>query len=111
MPSASNERQIKERNDQMRRDRLTDEVVTKSLMSHKDGRRWIWLRLSEANLWQEDMQFDAGTMAYRKGQRNAGLRLLSDVTKFSPREYITMTEENTPVTLTEPPSEVETDYE
>ncbi len=105
MTSASNERQIRERKDQMRRDLLTDEVVTKSLMSHKDGRRWIWLRLSEGQLWQEDMQFDPGTMAYRKGQRNAALRLLADVTRHAPREYITMTEENTPVTLT--PSEVD----
>ncbi len=103
MTSASNERQIRARNDQMRRDRLTDETVTKSLMAHPDGRRWVWLRLSEANLWSEDMEFDSGYMAYRKGQRQAGLRLLADVSRFAPREYITMTEENTTVTLT--PSE------
>ncbi len=107
MTSASNERQIKARNDQMVRDRITDETVTKSLMSHPDGRRWVWLRLSEARLFVEDEDLDAGRMAYAKGRRNAGLRLLSDVTKYAPQEYVTMTEEASSVTLRAAPSEVE----
>ncbi len=107
MTSASNERQIRARNEQMARDRITDETVMKSLMSHPNGRRWVWLRLSEARIFTEDEDLDPQRMAYAKGRRNAGLRLLSDVTKYSPSEYVTMTEEASSVTLRAAPSEVE----
>ncbi len=107
--SATNERQIAARNKQLRRDRLNDEVVTKSLMSTSSGRRWVWLRLSEGSLWQEDMDLDFARMAHAKGVRNAALRLLKDVTAFCPVEYITMTEEAASVVLhTSPQDEEET---
>jgi hypothetical protein len=99
MTSATNERQVKLREEQQRRDRLTDEIITKQLMSTPDGRRWVWLRLSEARLFNEDEDLDPGRMALAKGRRNAGLRLLADVTTFTPSLYITMTEEATSVQL------------
>jgi len=46
-------------------------------------------------------------MAYAKGQRNAGLRLLNDVQRYAPRQYITMTTEATSVDLTKETKETE----
>lgn len=105
MPSATNERQIKARDQQHRRDRITDELITKQLMSTPDGRRWVWRRLGEAALFIENEDLDPYHMAYAKGTRNAGLRLLNDVSRFSPQEYIIMTQEATSVKLLEEPAE------
>lgn len=105
--SATNERQIKQRDAQRKRDRLTDEIITKQLMSTSDGRRWIWMRLGEAALFIENEDLDPYKMAYAKGVRNTGLRLLNDVTRFTPGEYITMTQEATSVKLLEEPEEDE----
>lgn len=109
MVSATNERQIRARKDQSRRDRLTDEIVTKALMAYTDGRRWVWLRLSEAEIFVEGESLDPATLAYQKGRRNAGLRLLKDVTTFTPLEYITMTEEATKLSLFQNPQEEASD--
>ncbi len=99
MTSATNERQIRVRKDQARRDRITDETIVKSLMSHVDGRRWVWLRLSEAQIFVEDGDLDPYRMAYMKGVRQPALRLLRDVNRFAPTSYVTMTEENTGIEL------------
>lgn len=109
MPSASNERQIKARNEQQKRDRLTDEIITKSLMSHPDGRRWVWLRLAEAQLFTDSGSLDAMQMAYDKGRKQFALQLLRDVNRFTPREYITMTEEATSIALRQEQTKEEDD--
>lgn len=109
--SATNERQIKKRQAQQRRDRITDELVTKQLMSTIDGRRWVWLRLSAANMFAGNENLDPYYMAFEKGIKNEGYRLLRDVTSFTPQEYITMTEEARSIKLHEEPQpeEEETD--
>lgn len=105
MTSASNERQVKARIEQMKRDRVTDKAVILHLMAYPDGRRWLWLRLSEAQIFIGDEDLDPYRMAFSKGIRNSGLKLLKDITSFAPAEYIIMTEENTSTTLRLTPSE------
>lgn len=103
--SATNERAIKKRNAQQRRDRVTEEMITKQLMSTPDGRRWVWLRLEEAKIFVGDENLEPYNMAFSKGVRNAGLRLLSDVSRFTPQEYVTMTTEATAIKLVSEPEE------
>lgn len=107
--SATNERQIKTRLAQKKRDRITDEIITKQLMGTPDGRRWVWLRLSEGALFLENEDLDPYRMAFAKGVRNTALRLLNDVTRFTPHEYIVMTQEATSVKLLAEPEEEDTD--
>lgn len=108
--SASNERQIREANERQRRDRITDRVITEALMSSVDGRRWVWLRLADAQLFVEDADLDPYRMAYTKGTKQFALRLLRDVNRFAPEAYITMTRENTAVALElNPPTEEPSD--
>lgn len=109
MTSASNERQIRARTDQARRDRLTDKIVIETLMSLPDGRRWVWLRLAEAGIFQSSEDLDHARLCFAQGVRNGGLRLLKDVTTFTPRQYIIMTEEATSVQLEEAPNVGSTD--
>lgn len=101
MTSATNERQIKASKEQAAKDRKSEREVMVSLMSTVSGRRWVWLRLSEAQLFTEESSLDAGYLAYRQGQRNAGLRLLNAVTLTTPEMYLRMTQENSGVQLQE----------
>jgi hypothetical protein len=91
--STTNERQIASRAAQSKRDRVTDKIVITSLMSQPDGRRWVWLRLTEAQIFQQSEDLDHAQLCMKVGLRNAGLRLLRDVTSFTPNEYILMTNE------------------
>lgn len=93
MTSSTNERQIARRTEQERRDRITDRLITQQLMSTVDGRRWLWLRLSEGHLFAEDENFDPGRMAFMKGRRQAALRILKDIQAFAPSEYVVMANE------------------
>jgi len=99
MTSSTNERQIVARSKRAERERIDDELVMKNLMSTPRGRGWIWRRLSEAQLFVEDTGLDPYWLAYSKGKRNAGLRLLKDAQGFTPQEYVMMTEENANVIL------------
>lgn len=106
MTSASNERQIEAAKAQARRDRLTDKIITEALMQTTDGRRWVWLRLAEAQLFVDSGTLDPMQMAFDKGTRVFALRLLRDVNRFAPEAYIQMTRENTGHDLTlKPPEE------
>lgn len=93
MTSSTNEGLIRRKKNQQSRDRITDELVTRSLMTTVEGRRWVWLRLSEAHMFAEEGGLDPYWMAYEKGQRRAGLRLLKDVQMWAPSEYILMSNE------------------
>jgi len=112
MVSSTNERGNVAKRKRSERERIDDELVIKDLMSSTIGRGWVWRRISEARLFDEDMHFDPGYMAYRKGERNWALRLLKDAQGFTPREYVIMTEENANVKLiTEPLEPEEMTYE
>lgn len=99
--SSTNERGLKKKREQQRRDRITDEIITKTLMSTPDGRRWVWLRLEEGQIFAGNENLDPQYMAWEKGNRNPALRLLRDVTTFTPQQYITMTEEARSIKLQE----------
>lgn len=99
MTSSTSEKAIRLRNKQISKDRETDKTVIQALMKTVDGRRWVWLRLSNGRMFVEDEGLDPYRMAYDKGLRNEALRLLKSVTSFTPDLYITMTRENTGVEI------------
>jgi hypothetical protein len=99
--SVTNERQLKKKADQSRRDKITNELVLKQLMSTKDGRRYVWLWLEFCQLTNVTPNLDPTYMAWEKGHRNVGMRLMYDVTTLTPQEYILMTEEARSIKLTQ----------
>ncbi len=101
MTSATSESTIAKGKAQLRADALTDRTVITTLMSDVNGRRWLWLALTRAGIFSEDSGLDAMYMAYQKGIRNEGLRLLRSITRYTPAHYLTMTRENTGVELKE----------
>lgn len=110
MTNAASEKGIAKRKRQAEADRTVDRTVIVALMSQVDGRRWVWLRLAEAQIFEENENLDPQYMAFATGRRNSGLRLLRAVNRYTPAMYIRMTEENTGVDLSpdpEPESENE----
>jgi len=112
MTNAASERSIRKRNKQILADRETNTTVITTLMHTVDGRRWIWLTLERLAVFRADEGLDPLRMAFDKGIRNEGLRLLADVTRICPNEYIRMTQENSGVDLSAPedPDERDPDY-
>lgn len=63
------------------------------LMSDQRGRRIVWRLLSEAGVFQTSFNPESMTMAFKEGQRTAGLQLLAQVHKLCPDLYTTMMKE------------------
>ena len=102
MASATNEKRIRQDEDRLKRDRITNETVIKSLMSHREGRRWIWLQLSKCGVYLASFDPSAGghsRMCFSEGKRSLGLELLADITRYCPESYILMTKENSGVKI------------
>ena len=63
--------------------------TTAQIMSTTQGRQWIWTKLSECHVFNTThVPGDALGSAFREGERNSGLRLLSDLMSHCPDLYI-----------------------
>ena len=63
-------------------------AVITSLMSTAFGREWIWDILASCHCFATTFSGDALTSAFAEGERNVGLRLLSDILTACPDQYI-----------------------
>jgi hypothetical protein len=110
LTSASNERQIREREKRAEEDLRVNERVLRTLMEHPDGRRWVWLQLDRAKMFHADMDLDGPRMAFEKGVRWSFMPLLKSVQALTPNEFITMLSEASGRALVaNPPTEELTD--
>lgn len=66
----------------------------KWLMGEKQGRRIVWRLLSEAGVYRSSFSVDAAVMAFREGERNRGLKLLTEITEHCPDQLNRMTLES-----------------
>ncbi len=94
--SATNERQIKAALDLAKNDALVEQTIIELIMRNPQGRRWMWNQLSFCRVFQGDSGVDFGTMAFEKGLRNYGLKLLNAVSGHTPALYVTMMQEQNP---------------
>lgn len=68
--------------------------VIKALMSHKDGREWIYELLERGHIYHTSfVQGDSHASAFKEGERNITNQLLIDVTSAAPEEYLMMLKE------------------
>lgn len=65
----------------------------KAAMSVPQGRAWFHDLLEFCHLFNDPFTGDALAEAYRKGERNVGLRLFSDIIAHCPDYYIQMMKE------------------
>ena len=103
MTNAASSRQITARAKVAKEDIEGEALTIRNIMQHPMGRRWMWKFLASASVFNDDMNTDAGWMAFQKGQRNLGLSLLNSVLRHCPNDYVRMTNENSSANLEEEP--------
>lgn len=66
------------------------------LISTKLGRAWFWELLEFAGIMKASYTIpgDPYTTLFNEGQRNVGLKIMSDLIKASPENYVLMVSEN-----------------
>lgn len=64
------------------------------LLGSRRGRRIVWRTLEEAGVFQSVFNQNAMSMAFAEGNRNRGLRTLSDIHRLAPEAYGLMVTEN-----------------
>lgn len=65
-----------------------NQTVVVAIMSTEAGRRYIWDKLTLANLFSTTFSTDTMQMAFNEGNRNQGLLLLNDIIEWCPEEFI-----------------------
>ena len=76
-------------------ERESEESDIRWLMSSKRGRRVVWRLLDQAGVFRSSFNTNAMAMAFAEGNRNYGLRTLSQVHALCPELYPTMMKEPT----------------
>lgn len=80
--------------DQRRRlSKDTEEGDLKWLMGSKRGRRILWRQLDRAGVFRLSFNTNAMAMAFAEGNRNEGLRILSQIHAVCPELYPVMVRE------------------
>jgi hypothetical protein len=83
---------------QVLRDRLAaenEQADLKWLMGSKRGRRIVWRQLDRAGVFRLSFNTNAMTMAFAEGNRNEGLRTISQIHALCPELYPVMVKEQT----------------
>lgn len=72
----------------------TEESDLKWLMSKRQGRRIVWRLLDQAGVFRPVFNTNAMSMAFAEGNRNYGLRLLTQIHSVTPELYPIMVKEH-----------------
>lgn len=67
--------------------------IVRGIMSLIPGRAWMVDLLEACHVFSSSMATSALQMAFSEGERNIGLRLLNDVMRACPDEYVLMMRE------------------
>lgn len=107
MVSATNERQIAKAQRAAQKATDEDREVISLIMSKGSGRAWMWRMLTHCQVFSDSDNVDHGVLAFEKGRRTAGLKLLKDITTHTPDMYVRMTNENAGAKLSDQPTQDE----
>lgn len=82
-----------EAEDLRKRKREQEVSDLKWLMGHEEGRRIAWRFLEEAGVFRTSFSLSELEMAFREGNRNAGVKLLGEINEHCPQRYMQMVKE------------------
>lgn len=68
-------------------ERNRGEVIA-ALAGTEPGRRYLWDRLAEANVFSSTYHDNSQRMAFSEGLRSAGLALMEDFMRYAPDQFI-----------------------
>jgi hypothetical protein len=91
---ASDPKQVAEKKTKKGRDEKSAQEAFVKIMSYPAGRALIWGLLSTCHLYSTTFDQSPSTMAFREGERNVGLRIMSMISRWAPKEYVEMMKEN-----------------
>lgn len=80
--------QKKEQSDHERR--LND---LRYVLNDRRGRRFLWKTMSDCGIFQTSFSSSTNVTFFNEGQRNVGLKILSDLNEAAPEVYVLMCEE------------------
>lgn len=85
--------QVRQRQLAAKRREKDDRDTIVALLGTPNGRRWFADLLASCHIYSTSFDHDATVMAFREGERNVGLRLLSLASAASPDAILTMMKE------------------
>jgi len=90
--NAADEEQVKKASVkvELRREREMNDLA--SVLDTKHGRRFIWRFLGECGVFKSSFTGNSQTF-FNEGQRNVGLKLLSEIDEAAPEAYMIMRKE------------------
>jgi hypothetical protein len=91
--NAADPTQVKEQAQKEKRGREKELDDVKFILSHRQGRRFYFRYLEECGVFKTSFTGNSQTF-FLEGQRNIGLKLLSDLNEAEPEAYIVMIKEN-----------------
>jgi hypothetical protein len=91
-PNAADENQVRERSTKQRSKRLSELEDINWILGSKQGRRFFWRYLGMCGVFESSFTGN-NTTFFKEGERNIGLRLLSDLNESAPNAYALMQKE------------------
>lgn len=92
---ASDPKQVQDKRTKAGRERKEQYAALRKLLATPAGRTWLWRLLEASHIYATSfVQGDAHATSFQEGERNLGLRILSDVLAADPQAFLTMSKEN-----------------
>lgn len=70
-----------------------DDQDIENVMNTLSGRRFVWKQLQETRVFQSSFTGDNNNTNFNEGQRNAGLRVFSNIMRVCPDMWLVMAKE------------------
>jgi hypothetical protein len=91
--NAADENQIKIDREKNKFKQDTEDNDLKFLLASDQGRRFIWNMLEKCGVFKSSFTGSSETF-FLEGQRNIGLKLMSDIMRVDPESYLKMIKSN-----------------
>lgn len=91
--NAADESQIKIEKEKQKFKQDSDDNDLRFLLSTDQGRRFIWGMLEKCGVFKSSFTGSSETF-FLEGQRNIGLKLMSDIMRVDPESYLKMIKSN-----------------
>ena len=91
--NAADENQIKIEREKNKFKQDTEDNDLKFLLASDQGRRFIWNMLEKCGVFKSSFTGSSETF-FLEGQRNIGLKLMSDIMRVDPDSYLKMIKSN-----------------
>ena len=90
---AGNPDHVRRSKDRSQRIQARADAGFKDLMATPQGRGWVWSLLEECGMFRTSFDPSNSRTFFNEGMRNIGLRVMADVHRLTPDQYMVMVKE------------------